>query len=368
MLVSVLIFIAVLSILVLVHEFGHFVIARRAGVWVEEFGFGIPPRIFGKKIGQTLYSINLLPFGGFVRLHGENTEESVKFPEKAFLNKPRRTRASIVLAGVVMNFLLALFSFSLVYSFVGVPRDTGRVKVVEVIENSPAQVSGIKIDDVIREVDSRKVFSNEEFIEAIEEKKGEEVTLSIERKGYEGLVKIVTTPRAQPPEEQGALGILISSSETYFPPIWQRPFYGVYYGFKEALFWGGVVVAGFVKIIADLFRGVIPSEVAGPVGIFALTSQAASFGVTTLINFIGILSVNLAILNIIPFPALDGGRLLFIIIESIFGKKVVPKVEAAIHTVGMVILIILILAITAHDIQRLIQAGGVAGYLDSVLK
>ena len=127
-------------------------------------------------------------------------------------------------------------------------------------------------------------------------------------------------------------------------------------------------MGGIIKIFTDLSGGTVPRDVAGPVGIFALTSEAAKFGILTLINFMGILSVNLAILNIIPFPALDGGRLLFIGIESLFGRKVIPKVETAIHTLGMIILLMLIFAITAHDIKRLISAGSISGYLDSVLK
>src|SRR4030067_3332150 len=122
MLISIITFLLVLSILVLVHEFGHFIMARRAGVWVEEFGFGLPPRVFGKKIGETIYSINLLPFGGFVRLHGENSEDEVKEPKRAFINQDKKTRSKIILAGVFMNFVLALLCFSLTYSLTGIPR------------------------------------------------------------------------------------------------------------------------------------------------------------------------------------------------------------------------------------------------------
>src|SRR3989344_3183337 len=126
MLGSILIFLLVLSILVLVHEFGHFWVARKNGVWVEEFGFGLPPRIWGKKIGETIYSINLFPFGGFVRLHGEQEEEGITNPKRAFLNKSKKARVAVVVAGVVMNFLLAIASFAIIYSFSGVPRDLDR--------------------------------------------------------------------------------------------------------------------------------------------------------------------------------------------------------------------------------------------------
>jgi len=162
--------------------------------------------------------------------------------------------------------------------------------------------------------------------------------------------------------------VTITSTEIYHPPIWQRPFIGVYYGFREALFWGAAIAVGLTKILTDLTRGIAPKDLAGPVGIFVITSQAASLGFLALINFVGILSVNLAILNAIPFPALDGGRLLFIGIESFLGKKVLPKAEAIIHTIGMIILIFLLLAITANDIKRLISAGGISGFVDSILR
>lgn len=368
MLTSIIIFILVLSVLILVHEAGHFFAARKAGVLVEEFGIGLPPRIFGRKYGETVYSLNLLPFGGFVRLHGENSQETITNPKRAFLNQSKKTRAVIILAGVFMNFVLAILAFSIVYSFTGTPRESSNVRIVEIRPDSPAGTSGLREGDIVREIDDVKIDSNDAFISYIESKKGDEIVLRTEREGSESLVEIKAMPRSDPPPGEGSLGVVISSTEVYFPPFWQRPFVGVYYGFKDALFWGGVVIGGFIKIFTDLSGGTVPQDVAGPVGIFALTSEAAKFGILTLINFTGILSVNLAILNVIPFPALDGGRLLFIGIEGVFGRKVLPKVETVIHTIGMIILLLLIFAITAHDIRRLISAGGISGYIDSVMK
>lgn len=360
MLGSILVFIIVLSILVLVHELGHFIMARRAGVLVEEFGFGLPPRIWGKKIGETVYSINSLPFGGFVKLHGENTEESISYPKRAFLNKKPRTKIGIIVAGVVMNFLLAVLAFAIVYSFSGIPKDTGKVKVLDIAAGSPAQTAGLVVGDVVLSVDGKEVKKVDEFVKTVEEKKGKRVVLQLENK------KVTVVPRENPPQGQGPLGVTISTTEVYYPPKWQRPFVGAYWGFKEALFWGKTVALGFWNLIVQLFGGKVPKDLAGPVGIFAITSEAAKVGILALINFIGILSVNLAILNIIPFPALDGGRLLFIGIEKVIGRKVLPKVETAVHTVGMVVLLLLLLAITAHDIRRLITSGGIRGFLDSV--
>ncbi len=368
MITSVILFIVILSILVLVHEAGHFFAARRSGIWVEEFGFGLPPRVFGRKIGETIYSLNLLPFGGFVRLHGENSQDSITDEKRAFLNQSKKVRFFVILAGVFMNFVLAVISFSIVYAFSGVPKETGNVKIVEVRNGSPADVSGLKSGDIIKTVNGKYVGSNEEFIDYVEKEKGKEVILQIEREGLKDLIEVKTVPRENPPEGEGALGVVISSIEIYYPPLWQRPFIGVYNGFREAFFWAGMVLVGMFGMIGDLFGGIIPKDVAGPVGIFAITTEAAKFGVLTLVNFVGILSVNLAILNIVPFPALDGGRLIFVIAEGIFGRKVLPKVETAIHTVGMVILLMLIFAITAHDIRRLITEGGISGYIDSVIK
>lgn len=365
--VSIIIFILVLSILVLVHEAGHFFAARKAGLLVEEFGFGLPPRVWGKKYGETLYSINLLPFGGFVRIHGEGGEDNVEQPERSFMSADKKTRAAIIVAGVIMNFLLAIVAFSVVYSFTGIPRDTGQVEVVQVMEGSPAQIAGLKQGDVIKNVNEVDITSNRDFIYSIEDRLGEEVVVTYLDSETNEVAKTQLVPRVDPPQDQGAVGVVISSIDIFYPPIWQRPFYGMYYGTQEAFFWGSEVVRGFSIMIVQLFRGDIPKEVAGPVGIYALTSEAAQFGILTLINFVGILSINLAVLNIVPFPALDGGRLLFIIIESIFGKKILPRSEAIVHTVGIIVLLILIFAITATDIRRLIQAGGVSGYLDAIM-
>jgi regulator of sigma E protease len=370
MLGSILIFLVVLSILVLAHEAGHFIAAKKAGVKVEEFGFGIPPRLFGIKIGKTLYSLNLLPFGGFVKLYGENDEESIGDSKQAFLNKNKRTRISILLSGVIMNFILAIVAFAVVYSFAGIPKETKNVKILEIASGSPAQVGGLLVGDIVRVVDKEKVDSMDKFIDLVEGKKGKKVVLEIERvRGEEKVNKKFTLySRENPPQGEGPLGVTISSTEIYYPFIVVRPFVGIYYGFKEAVFWGKMVIDGFIKIFRELFGGHVPQDLSGPVGIFAITSQVSKIGILALINFIGILSVNLAILNVLPFPALDGGRLLFIGLESIFGRKILPKVESAIHTVGMVILLMLLLAITARDIQRLVVAGSIARFIESVLK
>lgn len=359
---SILVFLAVLSILIIVHEFGHYIVAKKNGIWVEEFGFGLPPRVFGKKIGETIYSINALPFGGFVRLHGEMSESGVTKKNRAFINKSLWVKTAVITAGVIMNFLLAIVAFGIVYSFTGIPRNTKTVKVLEIATNSPAQLSQILVGDIVKKVDGEVVTSVSEFVSKIEGKKGKKVKLELQDR------TVTITPRANPPTGEGPLGVSITNTETYFAPVWQRPFYGAYYGTKEALFWGKNVVNGFISIFTDLFHGRSPQDVSGPVGVFAVTTQASKAGILPLINLLGIISVNLAILNIIPFPALDGGRLLFIMIEAIFGKKVAPKFESIVHSVGMIILLFAILAITIKDVRGLISAGSISGFLDNMIK
>ena len=367
MILSVFTFIIVLSVLVLVHELGHFIVARKNGIWVEEFGIGYPPRIWGKKVGETLYSINLLPLGGFVRLHGEQTEDGVTKPDRAFINKSKKARFAVLSAGVVMNFLLSVVCFAIFYSFSGVPKETDKVIISGVVKDAPADTAGIKSSDVILSVDGVLLYTLDEFSNLISESKGREVELEIlDSSGEKRSVKIV--PRVDVPKDEGPLGVLITQTEIYFPPVWQRPFIGVYYGFKDALFWGKQVFVGLYTMMSGLVRGSVPEDIAGPVGIYAMTSEIAKVGILPLINFLGIFSVNLAVVNFLPIPALDGGRFLFIVLEKLLGRKVLPKAEAAIHGAGMALLLLLMLVITFVEVKRLILAGSLQGFLESTLK
>jgi regulator of sigma E protease len=370
MLGSFLIFLLILSLLVLVHELGHFWVAKKVGIKVEEFGFGIPPRLWGKKYGETIYSLNLFPFGGFVRLYGEDAVEKPIEPDRAFSEKSKLVRLAVVVAGVIMNFLLAVAAFSLVYSFSGLPRTPRQVVIANVIPGSPAQIAGLLVGDVIVKVEKTAVSTYDQFYPLIEQSHGKRITLEIKRTvaGQFEVKKIKLTPRTDPPEGEGPLGVEIPNLEYYYPPLWQRPFFGIYYGVKEALGWGKNILISVVSLFGELFRGQLPADVSGPVGIFAVTTAVSKIGVLALINFVGILSVNLAILNILPFPALDGGRLLFLFLEKTIGKRVKPKLETALHTLGMILLVALLLALTVRDIKRLITAGGISGFINSVLK
>ncbi len=367
---SILIFILVLSILVLSHEFGHFIVARRSGIKVEEFGFGLPPRIWGKKVGDTIYSINALPFGGFVRLHGEQEEDSKTDTERSFLHKSKKVRSLVVIAGVVMNFVLAILAFAIVYSFSGIPRDTGKVKVVDVAADSPAQEAGIVAGDTITKVNGETAASSDTFIALTAKSAGKTVIYEVQREveGQTQFMEISLIPRQNPPEGQGPVGVTISTMELFYPPVYLRPFYGIYYGFKDGIFWGKTILTGLGGLVSGIFKGEALQGVSGPIGIYAITTQASRGGVIALINFIGILSVNLAILNIIPFPALDGGRLLFIGIEAVTRKKISTKVEALVNNIGFLLLMALLLIVTVGDAGRLISTGGIDGFINSMVK
>lgn len=334
---------------------------------MEEFGLGLPPRIFGKKRKDTIFSLNALPIGGFVRLHGENLEAEITNPERAFLNKNKKIRTAIVVAGVVMNLILGVVAFAIVYSIAGIPRDIGAVRILEVVEGSPASEAGIAKGDLVIEADGKTVVTNDDFQSQVSEKKDKEVYLIIQR--GEEKMNLIVTPRSDPPEGQGPLGVAIGSKEIYFPPIWQRPFLGIYYGFGDAIFWGKSVFLGLKGIATDIGQGHIPKDVAGPVGIYKLTSEeVVPLGLLALINFAGVLSVNLAIINVLPIPALDGGRLLFIGIEAVTRRRVSSKVENTIHSIGMVFLLLLLLGITILDFKRLAQSNQLPAFLEQIFK
>lgn len=354
MLTTVVVFLAILSILIFVHELGHFLVAKKAGIKVEEFGFGLPPRVWGKKIGETIYSLNLLPIGGFVRLYGENEEERGKKENvsRQFLTKPKKIRAAVAIAGVIMNFILAIVVFSIIYTQLGIPRQTDQVKVMEVSAGSPAQTAGVRIDDIILKAAGTPIESTLEFISITQENLGQKISVEISRQGENTV--LFMTPRENPPEGEGPLGVAISNTEIKFYPFWQMPFRGAVEGIRESLAWTSMIVAGIGQMLYRLVTaGVVPADVAGPIGIFQLTGQAARTGIYSVLQFLGILSINLAIINILPLPALDGGRLLFIGIEAVTGRRVKTKVEAYIHQIGMIFLLFLILLVTINDLSRL---------------
>jgi len=376
MFLTIIVFLLILSLLVLVHELGHFLVAKRAGIGVEEFGFGYPPRIVAKKIGGTTYSINWVLFGGFVKLYGEELEETSSRPRfslgDAFWSKSKKVRTSVIVAGVLANFLLAIVCFSIVYSFAGIPTKTNQIKVVGLVEDAPGAQAGLLEGDIILSINNIELDEMSAFIELVEQEKGNQIAVKVDRKENNPCLEkalgeldfncegdnliLLTTPRESPPEGEGALGIIISDMEMKKYPLWQMPFYGTIEGFKEALTWISLVFGGLGMMLGNLItKGQVPREIAGPVGILQITSTVARSGILTILQFIGVLSVNLAVINILPFPALDGGRLVFIGYEIVTGKKPKPKIEHWVNFIGMAVLLFLIVLVTINDLQRIIE-------------
>ena len=356
---TLIIFILVLGILILTHEWGHFITARKSGLTVEEFGFGFPPRIFSIKRGETLYSINLLPLGGFVKILGEDGTEPDN--PKSFSSKPVGIRSLIIASGVFMNFLLAALLLVMGF-YIGLPQIIDKnnealaknveIQIVAVSNNSPAEKAGIKMGDIIKYVKSgnKNVVINEISIlqENINDHKGKEITIAVQR-GKE-IFKIKAVPRINSPEGEGALGIALAKTGIISYP-WYKSFW---LGIKSTFIISWEIIKGFGSLLKNLIAsGTIPRDISGPVGIAVLTNQAATLGFIYLLQLVAIISLNLAVLNLIPFPALDGGRLLFLGIEKIKGSKVNPKIENAIHSIGLVLLLALVILITYKDIIKL---------------
>lgn len=333
--------------------------ARLFKMRVEEFGIGLPPRAKGLfKRGGTLFSLNWLPLGGFVKLYGEDMEnpEQAASPE-AFFNKPMWQRAAVLLSGVIMNFLLGVVLFGVVYSYLGIPTKTDKVMIVEVGKDTPAEMAGIAIDSQVKKI----VYGKKEvafvgidgFVKEIDTLKGKEVEIVLmDKDGTEKSVKI--TPRVSPPEGQGALGVALSSIEMKKYPIWQMPFRGMVIGLEEAWGWGKEIAKNLGTILINLVTGKgLPKDVSGPVGIYQVSKEVYKVGWVAVLQFMGILSINLAILNVMPFPALDGGRIAFLGVEKIIGKVRKNRIEGYVNTAGMIFLLGLMVLITVKDVIKL---------------
>ncbi len=357
--IPVIIFILVLGIIILAHEWGHFIAAKRSGLIVEEFGFGFPPKIFSIKRGGTIYSLNLLPLGGFVKILGEDGSQKENI--NSFSSKSVGIRSLVTVSGVLMNFLLAVFLLIIGFN-IGLPQIIDKdnelaaknieIQIIAVNNGSPAETAGIKMGDVIKSltIDGKNTTINEVLAlqEAIENNKGKELVMSIER-GSEKL-DITAVPRINPPEGEGPLGVALAKTGI-ISYSWHE---SVWLGIKSAFLITWEIIKGFANLFKNLlFQGRIPQELSGPVGIAVLTNQAANLGFIYLLQLVAIVSLNLVILNLLPFPALDGGRLLFLAIEKIKGSKVNPKIENAFHSIGLVLILVLFVLLTYRDILRL---------------
>ncbi|TRZ78518.1 RIP metalloprotease RseP [bacterium] len=347
-----------LSFLILAHEIGHFFVAQWTGMKVEEFGFGYPPRLFSyrsKKNGIE-YSINWIPFGGFVKIKGEDGESGEgSFKEKSFSKK-----SAVILAGVAMNLLIAILLFGAVH-ILGSPsviEDNNTtalnpyVQIADVVPDSPADVAGMKMGDIIEKINVDNNIIDIKTVGMVQDivsgHKGEQIDLLVSREGENLEIPII--PRAEYPDDEGAMGVGLVRAGLVKTVWYKVPMEALRSTWDLTklifIFLGDMIVRLFTK-------GQVPADVMGPVGIVAMSGQIASMGFSYVLWVIAMVSLNLFLINLFPLPALDGGRMLFMIIEKIKGSPINQKIEQWIHLSGFVILIVLAVLITARDVVRL---------------
>ncbi len=362
---TVIIFIIILAVLVFVHELGHFLVAKASGIRVDEFGIGFPPKIVSWKRAETVYSLNAIPFGGFVKIFGENPDdESIAGPDKerSFVNKPKHIQAAVLVAGIAFNILFAWLLISIGFmSGMPVPQDYSSNAVVEnlnlsvtlVSPASPADKAGLKAGDVITGVESGpdKItkLSVTDFQEFINAHNAQDIAISYKRGNEVGIAHAV--PVQNIVAGRAAIGISLDMLGTLRLP----PHLALIEGAKLTSYIVQGTAVGLVQFIGQAVTGrANVNDVTGPVGIAGIVGDAARLGFVYLLSFTAFISINLAIINLIPFPALDGGRLLFVLIEKIKGSPIRPLVANTVNLVGFSLLILLMLFVTYHDIAKLL--------------
>ncbi|MFA5413154.1 MAG: RIP metalloprotease RseP [Patescibacteria group bacterium] len=369
MFLTIVVFVLILGLLVFVHELGHFVAARRNGVKVEEFGFGFPPRIFGIKRGDTTYSINWIPLGGFVKIKGEDGEN--REDEDSFGNKKIWRRAVILAAGVFMNFILAAVLLSVGF-MIGLPqvingengyarvRDA-KVQVVQILEDTPAAAAEILPGDAVLEIDGQKVENVEAMQNYLAGKIDAPVKFLLERDGQK--IEKEISPTFLIETGRGGIGVgLLKSGIVSYP--W---YMALWKGAESTVLFTGEVARAFYELIKNLIvTQKVSVDLSGPVGIAVLTGQVARMGFIYLLQFTALLSINLAVINFLPFPALDGGRILFLLIEKIRRKPVSQKIENLVHNIGFGLLMLLVLLVTYRDVIKF--SDKFVGLWDKIIK
>ena len=340
-------FIIILGLIVLIHEFGHYFFAKRAGIYVYEFSIGMGPRIFkwSRKDDETEYSIRLIPIGGYVQMAGEEVEDDPNVPkEKKFLVKTFGQKFMTVIAGIMNNFLLAIILLFFLALFNGAAQNKAIVGVVS--KDMPAYSAGLQEGDRIVKLNGKDTSNFDVFALELQVNSGKTITLTVDRDGQMKDVKISPKKVMEDGKEAYKYGFAITDEyKTGF-------FAAIVYAFSKTF----SLLYQMVLTIIYLITGSLGlKSFSGPVGIYNIVGQAASTGFWSLVSLTALLSVNVGFINLLPLPAFDGGRLLFIIIEKITGKKVSPKLENTIHSIGFFLLMALMILITYNDIIRLIK-------------
>jgi regulator of sigma E protease len=346
--VSILAFALLLGFMVFIHELGHFTIAKLAGIKVEEFGIGFPPRLVAVRRGETEYSLNWIPLGGFVRMLGEEDPAE----PRSFARASKLWRVATLLAGSTMNLIAAAVFFAIAYG-AGWPTVTGtEVQIFRIVAASPAEQAGLREGDVVLSLGGQSVKTTGELRRAIEANLGKSVPIEIRRDGQPA--SLTVTPRAQWPKDEGPIGIGILDKATKVEPVRYGPIDAIGRGVREL----GRTVMLTLSIPVLAIQGLVPMELlrpVGPVGLFQATSQATAETARSgwwfpLLYMAATLGAGLGVANLLPIPGLDGGRLAFVVLEILRGRRVSPEREGLIHLVGMAVLVSLVLVITYFDI------------------
>ena len=368
---TILAFIGVLVVLVLVHELGHFIVAKRAGITVQEFGVGFPPRIGSVVWHGTRYSLNWIPLGGFVKMLGEDGEGEAdkmrkrglseaaveKAMEGAFNRRPIWVRIAVLVAGVLMNFLLAAMLFAVALSLPG-SEGRGPLTITEIQAASPAVAAGLQVGDVIVAADGRSFPVSRDLTAYVRSRAGQLVELTVRRDGKETAISV--TPRSlSDAEEAKGLGAVGFSYEpdrfVEVPPAAANPSEAAWKGVVSAADLAAKIPGGLGSAVAGLL-GLAPDEgtAVGPIGIASETGRVLQAPIASQLVFVGILSVNLAVLNILPFPPLDGGRIAVTVVEAIRRRRLPAEREALVYLTGFMVLIVLVILISIRDVANLI--------------
>lgn len=379
---SFIIFVLILAVLILIHEFGHFIAAKKNGVKVEEFGFGLPPRVFGIKKGETLYSINLIPLGGFVKLFGEEYHEikTKSSSTRAFINKTPLQKAIIVSAGVLMNIFLGVTIFYTLLGLNGFRSDPipvfsdvefkfgsveKKVVIANVNKNSPASDAGIKNEDIVYryKVNGENwvyIDTSEQFISAVKNSGKKEITFDLlnNKNGERKILK--TTPVYNDELKRYIIGVnLVDASVLKYETATEKLFSGFFHSYNLMDYNFKVISKLFSTAVKEKKADTVAQAFSGPIGIFAIIEDTVKSSgqkvVTNLLNIMGILSLSLAFMNILPFPALDGGRMVFVLYEWISGKRSNKNIEKYVNFVGFIILITLGIVISINDVLKLFR-------------
>ncbi len=359
---TVISFLIILAVLIFVHELGHFVCAKLFGIRVDEFAIGFPPHIFSWKKGETKYSLNLIPFGGYVKIFGENPdEESISGPDKkrSFVNARKWKQIIVLLSGIFMNLIFAwiLLSISFQIGFLtSVDNQMNsintKVMITSVLKNSPADLAGLREGDVIFAINNQSSDNQIKSAQQVQQVIGESsstITIEYQRGSATSSVNVI----AKNTTGKNAIGISMANVG-----IERFGFFrSIYEGGKMTIFEMRDIAVGLYKLIIGLLSGQssLFNNVAGPVGIATMVGQASELGISNLLGFIALISINLAVLNCIPFPALDGGRAFFVLIEAIIRRRIKPIVLNWANGIGFALLILLMIFVTYKDIIRLIK-------------